>query len=270
VTILIVFLATTNIAIGYAIAVYLGHGQLPWRLSTPLRQQPPASPPEAVPAPAEQHYDDPEELATVAEEASEAAEPIEETAEIFSADEVETTAEEAVVESAVSAEEPPVVAEEKQKTVEPEAGVTEAEPATGPAATVEASEPESEGSIEAGSDFAEQEQSAVNADEKLDEKFLEGLADFQNQLKQEESTGEAEANAVPEQTAPSKEPVAEVAEEKVDTVEPEIESQEEASISDEVLAGIESFRDQLANMQQQPSDDTETTENELTEQPVEN
>jgi len=271
VTLLIVFLATGNIAIGYALAVYLGHGQLPWHLGSAMVPRPVASPSsreelvepeelgipdeeinEAFEVPAieqgleeetaltEENPEAPPE-APIEEVVSDRLEAVEDPIEVAPVDEVAHVVEEVVgeVEAAVETEEEEIAASD-EKIPEP--------PATD--VSVEVSDQQ------------------AGTEEKLDEKFLEGIAAFQSQLEQseEESAEEVESETAQDEAAPSEEPIA-------NPVETATDVQEESSISDDVLAGIESFRAQLATMQQKSGEeesnsDSETSEKESVEQPV--
>ncbi|NOY28654.1 MAG: hypothetical protein GXP28_00335 [Planctomycetes bacterium] len=276
-TLLIVFLATGNIAIGYALAVYLGHGQLPWRLGSAMVPRPVASPS------SREELDEPEELVTPDEEISEAFEvpAIEQVLEEETApteENPEVPIEEVVSDRLEAVEDPVEVARVDEAADVGEEVVEEVEEVEEVEATVETEEEEIAASdekipeppaIEASVEDSDQQ---AGTEEKLDEKFLEGIAAFQSQLEQseeksaKESAEEVESETAQDEAAPSEEPIA-------NPVETATDAQEESSISDDVLAGIESFRAQLANMQQKSGEeesdsDSETSEKESAEQPV--
>lgn len=249
-TLFIVFLSITNIALGYALAVYLGHGQLPWRFGLVRLRRKAKTPPIEKTAEedgSKQKADDPKPRQ---QEVSHAEEP---------------TAEDAAktVPAVDQAEKAPI--EKPSAEVEPEAEPAEtivAEPPQHEDDKVEvaASREEEpltekkpiEAAVEeeplrpAARGAAEETEPAAArpaADGEVDDKFLEGIEAFQNQLHGDDESPEAS----PEETA--EDPEAEVA----PVSEPEESAErKKSSAHDDVLQGIEAFRAQLASMQQKP------------------
>ncbi len=314
-TFFIIFIATVNLAIGYALAVYLGHGQLPWRVGAltlprsatnptatePVDDLPSESleqaealepnlpdeelveeakpevsaevdPPAAEQPPSEEasaieENETAQSQDAVGEQADHAetpeAESVEEVAQ--AEEELEVPAEEPIAPEEVEATTPaptasveevvkPVPEEASQEATEDDplpAHSEEAAGTDGPIAEQREQQPEISTPVEndpvattapaeaselqeatSEQDVAEEEEGEVN------EQFLDGIATFQNQLEQpeqEESTEDLAAEATNDQPTTSQ------------------ESPEE----EDVLAGIEAFRAQLASIQQESASTTE-------------
>lgn len=142
--------------------------------------------------------------------------------------------------AAVSEQEPHVSSNETAESEKAEAAVeTESSPAPSEeVAATPAKEP-------AESDEAAASKVEDSGEVPVDEKFLEGIAAFQNQLNDSpsEEVEEEDASVAKEETATKDEPAAE---ENTDQASPDDVPEDEA---DDVLAGINSFRAQLEDMQ---------------------
>ncbi|MCA9229331.1 MAG: hypothetical protein KDA57_01660 [Planctomycetales bacterium] len=159
----------------------------------------------------------------------------------------------AEIESAQSSE---VVAATPQSAESPQSGQAELEIASDESAAdleSQLSEDETDGSIAAYSEQREQPEpiastaaSALPRDDgEVDDKFLEGITAFQAQLAEGDAKPEEEAIV---ETSQSEEPATTPVE--GNTTESSGNAEKLSSKGDEVLAGIESFRAQLASMQQ--------------------
>ncbi len=222
VTLFIIIISTTNIALGYGLALYLGHSKQPRRVRLPVRKRAKEQPAENT------------------DEALGAAIPQEEEAATDSPLFPET-AEQSPQESKDEPVEPPSI----EAATKEESAPAESEPEQPPTA-----EPvEAKAEKPAATDGGAASNSADASSEAIDDSLLEGIEAFQNQL------GESQ----PEQAEKDDSAAAEEA----TNASPEDSAQDSsADDAEELLAGIESFRAQLADVKgtDEPSAEGSTSE----------
>lgn len=277
-TLQIVVISTLNIALGYGLAIYLGHGQLPWKsVRKPSLQDASSS------ASLEPSTDDPAAVSLDRLESktnlkagtveklhvqASGADPMEQAAVTQQQESSENESQVATPEpisampedSAPEVDSTPAQPVAEQTSTEPSASADAESPQAGidPAAEQVGSDNETsttpDEAAEAELPVAEQEPAEESLGEQVDDSLLEGIEAFQQQLQsQAQESDPSEDEQEPVEMASPGQAADEVAPASL-AVDSDEASEGDTSHGDDVLAGIESFRAQLDEMRASVSD----------------
>jgi len=233
----LIIVSLTNIALGYGLAVYLGHGQFPWKAGSSVAHLPSTMPTTPLADPAElPTLDDNAGFSNLDEDTAEELDPIEDNQSLDDEQDTDEV-------------EPTETNEDAQDEVDE--GVTEEEEA------IESDTPdevnlskvtENDSSEPLAAESLESD-SSVEEDLAEEGKEIDSQAPRQAESSSETSTREETTDNLSEQE-PSTESTAKESGEPSEVIE------------DEILDGLESFRTQLTEMQQQLTEPSEDAPNE--------